>query len=119
MLSVGVGMPYQCTCSLPQGYPWPMLLLGTLTRPLTIMVVYLSAIHRSFADDLKLTTKGPGQWPALKKVATAVFRFLSDVGARVAHSKSALGSASNRTRALIRIHCWSAHGGTIAVLRGR
>lgn len=108
-----MGQEYPKPTSIPQGDPLSMMVVALIMRPWIELVKQEGVKPRVFADDIMLYAKGDGHEEALTKSYGTTHRYLEDMGARLAPSKSSIFSTSKATRSRMRLHKWQYAGDAV------
>ena len=110
-----VGVGHHHRCGIPQGCPLSMPVVSLLLRPWAQLVKEHGCKPRSLADDLLIVAEGEGHAKKLSLALDATLTFLSDMGGKVAPSKSLVFSTCARTRSWLSRKFWKPIGGGIRV----
>ncbi len=101
-----LGVEHKHECSIPQGCPFSLSLIGLLMRPWIKVMREIGVEPRVLADDLFFTATGRKHATLAVEAMQASRAYFQDIGAKVAPRKCLITSTSQQARANLRKHSW-------------
>ena len=101
-LGDNLGIPRGDKCSIPQGCPFSMTMVATIVRPWIMLMIENEVTPRVLADDLLISTEGVGHLSRTVKNVEASFKYLEDIGAKVADNKCFTFASDSNTHKYLR-----------------
>jgi len=116
----GLGKGYHRECGIPQGCPLSMMFLALLLRPWCIALEAKMVVPRILADDLMAFAEGRTHCNRIVDAINFTHKYLHDMGAVVAPTKSYIFSSDKGTRKFLTTFVWK-HINTVipVVMHGR
>ena len=111
-----LGAPHRKHCSIPQGCPFSMMMVGFSFHPWVALMKTMGAKPRGLADDLTIVAFGPGHEVRFRDAYSATMHYLRAFGAKPAPSKCLTFSSSAETRAKLAVHYWQVLQSNLAVI---
>ena len=109
------GKEYKKKTSIPQGDPFSMMVVALLLRPWIEQMKSYAVRPRLLADDLQILSTGPNHLANFEFAFDKTHKHLSDMGAKIAPSKSITFSTCKTSANWLKQHRWSRTGTTIPV----
>ena len=105
-----IGKGHADRCSIPQGCPFSMTIIGLVMVPWVNLMKDLKVDPRVLADDLMFSTSGKGHLLRTIDAMNASRDYFHDMGAKVADKKCFTFATSPHTRNHLVNHIWNKEG---------
>ena len=105
-----IGDEHEDRCSIPQGCPFSMTIIGLVMVPWVNRMKEMKVHPRVLADDLMFSTHGTGHLERTIEATQASRSFFHDLGAKVADKKCFMFATDPHTRKRLADYMWDPYG---------